>query len=426
MIRRTWNRLQFKYKLRALFHSTADRSSRYGTHYDVVIAGGGVMGSSSAYFLKNKAPSMKIAIIEKDTTYSQASSALSASSFRQQFSISENIRLSQWSHEFMKNIHHYLSVDGQDKPDVCIHGSSYMFLASQHTIDILEGNCALQRSCGANINCIPAHGLSERFGWLNVDGVCAGSFCEDGREGWFDAWSLLTSFQKKAVSLGVEYIQGECVQLNIDSKVSSVKIRRDNNERQIHCSNFINASGPWAGYLMKKVGIPLPVFPRKRYIFVIDCPKGPGRSMPMLVDTTGVYCRPDGNGTLYICGQSPSEDEEPDIFNLEVDYDYFYETIWPVLAYRIPSMEELKLKHSWAGYYDYNTLDQNGIIGPHPEVENLYFVNGFSGHGIQQSPAVGNAISEVLLDGQYTEIDLSKFGYQRILKNEPLFEINVV
>jgi FAD-dependent oxidoreductase domain-containing protein 1 len=125
---------------------------------------------------------------------------------------------------------------------------------------------------------------------------------------------------------------------------------------------------------------------------------------------------------------SPTEDQDtvadPNYFN--PDCGLFEDVIWPTLAKRIPAFEAIKMGHAWAGHYDYNSLDQNAIIGPHPEIENIYFINGFSGHGIQQAPAAGRAIAEHIVHGHFKSIDCSRFSYLRILHNEPFFERNVI
>ncbi|CAB3995927.1 FAD-dependent oxidoreductase domain-containing 1, partial [Paramuricea clavata] len=112
--------------------------------------------------------------------------------------------------------------------------------------------------------------------------------------------------------------------------------------------------------------------------------------------------------------------------DFEVDYDYFDTNIWPKLAYRIPAFERLKVTSAWAGFYDYNILDQNGIISSHPEIENFYLCNGFSGHGLQQSPAVGRAISELVIDGGFQTIDLSRFSFERFKDNKLIIENNII
>jgi FAD-dependent oxidoreductase domain-containing protein 1 len=112
--------------------------------------------------------------------------------------------------------------------------------------------------------------------------------------------------------------------------------------------------------------------------------------------------------------------------NWDVDYGFFEERIWPILATRVPQFETIKVINAWVGQYDYNALDQNAVLGAHPELKNFYFANGFSGHGLQQGAAVGNAIAELIIHGAYRTIDLTRFGYGRIQRGEPLFEKNVI
>ncbi|CAG2257380.1 FOXRED1 [Mytilus edulis] len=203
----------------------------------------------------------------------------------------------------------------------------------------------------------------------------------------------------------------------------------------MHFSLVINCAGPWAGEIAEMAGIgtgqgglsvPLPVEPRKRFVYVIHCPNGPGLEAPLTVDTNGVYFRREGLGGCYICGLSPEEDKEPDISNLDVDYTFFEEKIWPKLAYRYPQFEKIKLKSAWAGYYDYNYVDQNLIIGPHPKFRNFWFANGMSGHGVQQSVAIGRAIGELFYDHDFTSIDLTRFSFDRIMHDEPVLENFIV
>lgn len=205
----------------------------------------------------------------------------------------------------------------------------------------------------------------------------------------------------------------------------------------VECTVVVNAAGANSGKIASMLGIglgpkesvsgvPLPVEPRKRFVYVVHCPDGPGLDTPFLIDYSGVYCRREGLGGNYVTGMSPEETEEPDISNLDVDHEFFQEKVWHRLAHRIPAFEQLKVSSAWAGFYDYNTFDQNGIIGLHPLVPNMYFATGFSGHGLQQSPAVGLAVAELILDGGYKTIDLSAFDLKRILLQKPILESNIV
>jgi sarcosine oxidase len=191
----------------------------------------------------------------------------------------------------------------------------------------------------------------------------------------------------------------------------------------IGCGAVVNSSGYWAREIAATVGIDLPVRPRKRLVYVFDCREALGR-VPLTIEPNGVWFRPEG--ASYICGVSPEEPNDPDCTDFEIDYSLYEELVWPTIANRVPAFEAIKLVRAWAGHYDYNTLDQNAILGPHPEIGNFYFCNGFSGHGLQQSPAVGRATAELITHGKYESIDLTRFGFERILRNEPLPEINVV
>jgi glycine/D-amino acid oxidase-like deaminating enzyme len=172
------------------------------------------------------------------------------------------------------------------------------------------------------------------------------------------------------------------------------------------------------------VGIDIPVFARRRSIFNVSSPAQLERC-PLLIDPTGVYFRPEGKS--FICGTSPGADNDPDDLPLdEVDHALFDEVIWPTLAHRVPQFEALRVQNCWSGYYEYNVLDQNAIIGHHPDVDNCIFANGFSGHGLQQGPATGRGVSELILQGRYTTLDLSSLGFGRVLENRPIVEKNVV
>jgi FAD-dependent oxidoreductase domain-containing protein 1 len=203
--------------------------------------------------------------------------------------------------------------------------------------------------------------------------------------------------------------------------------------------SVVNAAGPWANSISKLAGIgtaskiyelnvPLPVEARKRYIYLFYAEQGPILRLPLTIDHTGVFIRRHGLGNYYLCGlNQKSREEEPDNMELsQIDYDYFEKKIKPVLIERVPSFRDLKLVGAWSGYYEYNTLDQNLIIGPHPIFRNFIFANGSSGHGLQHAAAIGNSVAEMILHGVYKTIDLKRFGFERVLRDEPLKEIDVV
>jgi FAD-dependent oxidoreductase domain-containing protein 1 len=386
----------------------------------VVIVGGGVVGSAIAYFTLSD-PLFKgtATVLERDPTYSRASSALSASSIRQQFSSPINIRLSQFGIEFLRGAHERLAVGGE-RPNFGLKEAGYLFLASAEGAGDLRDNHRVQRSLRADTALLAPADLRKRFPWLSTEGVELACLGLSG-EGWFDGYSLLQAFRRKARSLGARYVTAEaCGFGTTGSRIRSVRLT---NGTDIGCDMVVNAAGPWAREPARWLGIELPVRARRRCVFVFSCPTRIERA-PLVIDPSGVYFRPEGPG--FICGVSPVPASDPDDLPLEVDHALFEETIWPRLAARVPAFEALRQTSAWAGYYELNTFDANGIVGFHSEVRNFIFANGFSGHGLQQSPAVGRAVAELIVHAAYRTLDLSCLGFGRIAANEPMIEHGIV
>ncbi|PZR42196.1 NAD(P)/FAD-dependent oxidoreductase [Paraburkholderia fungorum] len=386
----------------------------------VVIVGGGVIGSSIAYFLRLADPSVSVTVIERDPTYARSSSALSAASIRQQFSTPLSIQMSLFGIEFLRSIGERLQIDGA-KPSIDLHEGGYLFLATAAGEATLRENHALQTSFGADISLLAKDALQARFPWLNTEDLVAGCYGESG-EGWFDGYGLVQGLRKKAQALGARYIAAEVAALHRDGP-HVTQVQTTDGEAY-PCDFVVNAAGAWSRKVAQMAGIDLPVFARRRSIFNVTSPARLDHC-PLLIDPSGVYFRPEG--TSFICGTSPSADNDPDDLPLdEVDHALFDDVIWPTLAHRVPQFEALRVQNCWSGYYEYNVLDQNAIIGYHPDVDNCIFANGFSGHGLQQGPATGRGISELILHGRYATLDLSSLSFARVLENRPIVEKNVV
>ncbi|WP_025602673.1 NAD(P)/FAD-dependent oxidoreductase [Burkholderia sp. WSM2230] len=386
----------------------------------VVIVGGGVIGSSIAYFLRASDPSVAVTVIERDPSYAKSSSALSAASIRQQFSTPLSIQMSLYGIEFLRNIGELLEVDG-NRPSIDLHEGGYLFLATPAGDATLRENHALQKSLGADINLMDQQALKARFPWLNVEDLVSGAFGESG-EGWFDGYGLVQALRKKAQSLGARYIAADVTGVVREDRNISHVIA-GNGERYA-CDTVVNAAGAWARKIAAMMDIDIPVFARRRSIFNVSSPARL-EACPLLIDPTGVYFRPEGK--TYICGASPSADNDPDDLPLdEVDHALFDDVIWPTLAHRVPEFEALRVENCWSGYYEYNVFDHNAIIGYHPQIDNCVFANGYSGHGLQQGPATGRGVAELILNGRYVSLDLSSLSWQRLLENRPIVEKNVV
>lgn len=386
--------------------------------YDIVIIGGAIIGSAIAYYLREEGFKGSIALVERDPAFAQAATTLSMASIRQQFSIPENIRLSQFTLGLFKR----LKEEFGDGADIGFREGGYLILASPEGLPVLRANHRTQLAQGADIVLETPEELTQRFNWLSTEGVAGGAYGRSG-EGWFDAHALLALFRKALKSKNVDMIQGEAAA--IERQGNRITALRLASGEALEPGLVINAAGPNAGKVSALAGISLPVEPRKRSVFVFEA-RERYPDMPLLVDPSGIYVRPEGS--VYLTGGAePDEGDGPaDPADFEADWPLFEDVIWPVLATRVPAFEAIKATRAWAGHYDYNTLDQNAVIGQHPEVTNFIFANGFSGHGLQQAPAVGKAIAELVVHGAYRTIDCSAFGYQRIAEGRAFRELNVI
>ena len=396
--------------------------------YDVVIVGGAVTGSSTAYFLtSNPDFDGTVAIIEMDPTFAKSATALSSSSIRHQFSNAVNVRMSQFGTEFIRSAAELLQVD-ELKPDLCFRENGYLFLAGNEAQEkTLRRNHEVQVSCGAAIELLDPDELARAFPHLNVSDVRLASYGVSG-EGWFSNTGLMDALRQKARHLGADLIVGEVCGIQLTAgKVSGISLT---NGESIDCDHLVNAAGTRAARVATMVGLDLPVEPRRRMIYIFDCANSPqgtatvnNGQLPLMIDISGTFCRPEGE--YFMTGMSPVDDPTMDPDDFEPRYEEF-DLNWMNLAQRSKHFEAIKMVNCWTGHYDYNTLDQNAIVGPSSEITNFFFGNGFSGHGLQQSPAVGRGISECIIYGGYRALDLSELSHDRVMRGEPFIEQAII
>ena len=371
---------------------------------DVAVIGAGIVGASVAYWLKRLDPSAAVTLVERDRTFARASSSLSASSIRQQFSHPLNIRMSQFGLAFLREM------------GVPVEERGYLYLGAAAPLRALN---ATQRAQGADVVLLNPGEISARFPWLNVEGVELGSLGLSG-EGWFDGPALHARVLKEARSLGARLIDGEAVgfERGEGGRVHAVRLA---DGARIACAHAVNATGPWARTLAAAAGITLPVHARRRTVFVLSCPEELP-DCPLVIDPSGFWFRPEGR--FFIAGTTPSPDE--DDLPLEPNHAEFDEALWTRMAQRVPAFAALRVERAWAGYYEMNLFDANAIVGAHPSVPNLWFANGFSGHGMQQAPAAGRGVAELILRGRFETLNLSPFGFQRLIENRPIAESMII
>jgi glycine/D-amino acid oxidase-like deaminating enzyme len=390
----------------------------------VVIVGGGVMGAAIACFLARD-HGVQVTVLERDPSHARASSALSVSSIRQQFSQPVNIALSLWSLGFLRRAGDELAVDGE-APRIGLIEPGYLYLATEAGAATLRANHAVQRRAGADIALLEPAALRDRFPWLAVDDLALGALGLSG-EGWFDGPALLQAFRRKAIACGARFIAAEA--LRFEGQGGRVQ-RVVCSDGQPHTADtYVLAAGGWSAPLAATLGFDWPIAPKKRDVFVVDAPVMlPG--CPLVIDPSGVWFRAEsasaqGHGR-FLAG-APPRDGDPDEPPLEaIDHGLFETLVWPTLASRVPALEALRVRSAWAGYYDMNSFDQNGLAGALPGWANAYTACGFSGHGMQQSPAVGAALAALIAGATSDAPALDALSPQRLVDGAPLVEDNVI
>lgn len=388
------------------------------TRADVVIVGGGVMGAATAWFLARD-HAASVVVLEPDPTYRRASSALSASSIRQQFSTPINIALSQASLAFMQRVGDELAVDGE-APELGFVERGYLYLATAAGVDGLRANVEVQTHHGAHTALLMPAELAMRFPWLAVDDLAAGALGLRG-EGWFDGPALLAAFVRKARALGVRFVPRAAVQF--ERRGGCVQAVIDTNGTRHACAQVVLAAGAWTAPLARQLDVDLPVRARKRDVFVFSSPAALP-DCPLVIDPSGFWFRPEGR--RFLCGAPPRGDDVDDAPLDAIDHGLFDDWLWPRLAQRVPGFEALRQEGAWAGYYEMNTVDHNGLVGALPGCDNAFTACGFSGHGMQQAPAVGRALAERIATGAYRSLDLAPLSPARLARGALIVERNVI
>jgi len=391
--------------------------------YDVVIVGGAIMGSSTAWFLTDNPDfNGSVLVIERDPSYQFASTALSNSCIRQQFSTTLNVQISQFGAEFYTNLRARMGGDMR-VPELKIQDFGYLYLAdTEGFANILRANHKVQAAAGAGTQLMTADAVKSAYPFYHTDDIVLASH-NRVNEGYFDGYTMFEWWKRQARERGVEYIRNEVTAITrTGTRIESVTLKSG---ETIACGQMVNATGPRAATTAAMAGINIPVEPRKRFTYIFAAAQPLDRPLPLTIDPSGIHVREVGGGT-YMAGGHTADDPAVDPTDFTMDHGFWEAEVWPAIATRIPQFEAIKVQSEWVGHYAYNTLDHNAITGPHPEVSNFIFLNGFSGHGLQQSPAMGRGTAEWLTYGQYRSLDLSTFHYDRILANQPILERAVI
>jgi glycine/D-amino acid oxidase-like deaminating enzyme len=391
--------------------------------YDLVIIGGAMIGSSAAWWtLRNPAFQGRILVVERDPTYATASTTHTNSCIRQQFGTEVNVRISQFGIDFIRNFRAF--IEDADAPEqLHLQAFGYLYLADTPAFaETLRANAAMQNRLGAATRIMTPDQIAAEWPFYALGGILLGSH-NPVDEGYFDGGTMFDWLRRKARQRGADYIHNEVTALTLaGGRVTHVTLATG---ERIAAGCVINAAGPRAALVARMAGLSLPVEPRRRFSFVFAAAEPLPRDLPLTIDPSGVHVRSDGRHYLAGC---PPDDGDPaaDFDDFRMDHAIWEDKVWPAIATRVPAFERVRLMNHWTGHYAYNTLDQNAIIGPHPDLPNLLFANGFSGHGLQQAAAVGRALAELVTEGRFTTLDLSPLGMDRILRGDPLLERAVI
>ncbi|KHA51546.1 NAD(P)/FAD-dependent oxidoreductase [Sulfitobacter geojensis] len=393
-------------------------------NYDVVIIGGAIYGSSVAWWLTQmQGFDGRILVVERDPTYEFASTSHTNSCIRQQFSNRLNIQISRFGAEFIKGFRGFMG-DDPEVPELVLQSYGYLYLAdTPEFAQTLRESQAIQAAEGAHTRHMTPAEIAAEYPFYQLDDVLAANH-NLVDEGYFDGGTMFDWFKRMARRNGVEYIHDEVTGMTLNAAGTGVDSVTLKSGDTISCGSVVNASGPRAVATARMAGIDLPVRPRKRYTFIFDAANPLDRDLPLTIDPSGVHMRSEGK--YYLAGCPPDEDPDvaPDDFGF--DHSLWQEKVWPIIATRVPAFEQVKVINEWVGHYAYNTFDQNAVIGRHTKVSNFVFANGFSGHGLQQSPAMGRGIAEQIAHGEYRTLDLAPFGYDRIENQQKFMEKAVI
>ncbi len=393
--------------------------------YDVVIVGGAMYGSSTAWWLtQNPDFNGSVLVVERDPSYEKCSTAHTNSCIRQQFSNPLNVSISQFGAEFINNFREFMGGD-ERVPELSIQSYGYMYLAdTEEFADTLRASHATQSANGAATKLMTPDQIKAEYPFYNVDDLVLGSI-NLVNEGYWDGGTVFEWWRRSARERGVEYIGNEVTAMTKNAAGDRIESVTLASGEVIACGHVVNASGPRAVLTSRMAGIEIPVEPRKRFTWIFSAENPLDQDLPLTIDPSGVHFRQDGPKT-YLAGGHADYDPAVDYDDFAMDHGIWQDHIWPTIATRIPQFEAIKVVTEWAGHYAYNTLDHNAIVGPHDEISNFLFLNGFSGHGLQQSPAFGRGISELIAYGEFRSLNFAPFSYERIAKGIPFSETAII
>lgn len=377
---------------------------------DVIVIGGGIVGSSIAYHL-TEAGCRDVLVVERETHQGKGSTGKSMGGVRAQFATPINIRMSLYSIPFFATFDEVMGHPSGYRPQ------GYLFVATTPShMDYLRENYRRQSEAGLRAaRLLDAREVAYIAPELRHDDILGGSFC--ATDGFVDPYSVMTGFMRKAMERGVRLERDTAVTgIAADARgVTGVETSRG----FLSSRTVVNAAGPWAGQVARLAGVDLPVHPLRRMLVPTEPFDRVSHLSPMVVDmTTGFHYRPEGRG-LLLAWNDPSETPG---FKLNFDYA-FVEKVLTRGVLRLPCLElaEVNPKRAWAGLYEM-TPDHHAVLGAVKQLPGFFLANGFSGHGVMHSPATGRIMADLILRGQSDLVDADLLGFDRFAAGRLLRE----
>ena len=375
---------------------------------EIIIVGGGVIGASVAYHLTARG-AKDVLILEREPRLGLGSTGKATGGVRAQFETDINIRMSLYSIDFFQK----WDFDCGYEP------RGYLFFATdEKQLDYLRRNVEKQTSLGVKaVEIVDTKTISEIVKGLNCEDIRGGSF--GANDGFINPLGVLEGFTRRATENGAEILTEREV-LSIETRSGEI-VGVETNKGKIEAETIVLCSGAWARDLAKTAGIDLPVEPLKRQIVWAKSETDLQENLPMVIDlSSGFHFRPAKDSRNEVLFAYPDADEQP---NFDTNFDEaFIAKVYQRAKHRAPFLTETTVvrEKCRAGLYE-NTPDHHAIIGG-CEIEGLYFCNGFSGHGVMHSPAAGRAITEIILDGKESFLDVSCLSLERFATGELLHE----
>ena len=380
---------------------------------DVVIVGGGVVGCSAAWHLRQDGFTGRILVVERDPTYQHASSFLAMGGIRQQFCTPVTVRMVQFSVALWKMFDHKLGTPSQ-RPHAWFRQRGYLFLANGATSTALTKRFNEEKAAGAAVRMVAVDELQEMLPGTMLDDILFGVF--GGEDGYANPREVLAGFRAGAELAGAEFLVDEVT--GIDRRQGAITGVTLAGGTRVSAPVVVNAAGPWAGRLASLAGLLVPVEPMRQMLFRCTLPLVWPHRFPMLIDPGGVHWRHDDasepGGPDRIILALTNWNEQPGE-NFAADEARWNREFYPAMVNRVPGLRDVTDVHGWAGLYEM-TPDHNPVLGPHPELPGFIFANGFSGHGLMMSPATGRIVSEFVRLGRSETFDVGIFAPDRFAR----------